>query len=64
MYGNCNNFESVIKLIPPLLTLIYGGRIVRQNLNVIGSTNYSRRDIQSITEDCNSWRLWAEGLNC
>ena len=35
---------------------------VRQNQNVMGSTNYSRKDIQSKAEDCDSWRLWVEGL--
>ena len=30
----------------------------------MGNTNYSRKDIQNIVEGRDSWRLWAEGLNC
>ena len=29
--------------------------IARQNVNVMGNTNYSRKDSQIITEDCDSW---------
>ena len=33
-------------------------------VNVMGNISYSRKDIQSVIEDRNSWRLLAKGLNC